>query len=701
MSFTLSTGNVVVANSSAAIISQTDTTATIRVTVSAYITDGWVYSTGVGAHITINGSTATRTVFGNGVGYYYAYEGAKTATYDVTINKTTASQNISWKAELYQYTDGTKQALKQTDTGTVAVKAKTSYSVTYNANGGTGAPAAQTKYYGTALTLSTTKPTRTGYTFSKWNTNASGTGTNYNAGASYSGNAALTLYAIWTANTYTITYNANGGTGAPGSQTKTHDVDLTLSSTKPTRTNYNFIGWATSATASTATYSAGGKFIANAATTLYAVWELAYTVPTITGYSVSRCTSNGTPNDFGTYAKVIFNWECCQITGQNNVSLVQIAYRVKGSTSAFTYITVSASGTKGSVNQVIGGGNLSTDNAYEIELIVVDTLKTSSNGTFIRRISIPMAKFILDFKAGGTGIAVGKPAELDNTFEVAKKTIFTGGGDLDVSSESSGRIIIGEPSGLHIAIDENEIQAKTNGTTAGSLLLNTVGGAVTAGGDLEVAGVTRMKGSASVTGETYHSASVYLSNTKRIGIANASGTYRSMVDMNANNQALFGYGGYSANEGQTYYDGNVVNIRSKGYIYMTSPSSGLTARVYGDNKTLWTGGHYMGPDHTADLSEAVSAQPNGIVLIWSQYSNGAVQNSSFVHHFIPKSHVKNNPGTSVFLTLTGIGAGVVGSKCVYVNDTTVTGHSINTAAGSDCSINYTNGFWVLRYVIGV
>ena len=43
MSFTLSTGNVVVANSSAAIVSQTDTTATIRVTINAYITDGLMY----------------------------------------------------------------------------------------------------------------------------------------------------------------------------------------------------------------------------------------------------------------------------------------------------------------------------------------------------------------------------------------------------------------------------------------------------------------------------------------------------------------------------------------------------------------------------------------------------------------------------------------------------------------------------------
>jgi len=86
-----------------------------------------------------------------------------------------------------------------------------SYTVSYNVNGGSGAPSSQTKYYGKSLTLSSTTPTRTGYTFGGWNTNSSGTGTNYSAGGSYTANASVTLYAKWTANTYTVTYDGNGG----------------------------------------------------------------------------------------------------------------------------------------------------------------------------------------------------------------------------------------------------------------------------------------------------------------------------------------------------------------------------------------------------------------------------------------------------------------------------------------------------------
>ena len=73
--------------------------------------------------------------------------------------------------------------------------------------------------------------------------------------------------------TYTVSYNANGGSGAPGSQTKIQDVALTLSTTKPTRSGYTFLGWATSSSATSAKYSAGGSYTSNAGVTLYAVWK--------------------------------------------------------------------------------------------------------------------------------------------------------------------------------------------------------------------------------------------------------------------------------------------------------------------------------------------------------------------------------------------------------------------------------------------
>ena len=85
------------------------------------------------------------------------------------------------------------------------------YTISYNANGGSNAPANQSKSRDNSINLSSSKPTRTGYTFVSWNTKSDGSGTTYKAGASYKDNADLTLYAQWRVNKVYIKLNANGG----------------------------------------------------------------------------------------------------------------------------------------------------------------------------------------------------------------------------------------------------------------------------------------------------------------------------------------------------------------------------------------------------------------------------------------------------------------------------------------------------------
>ena len=153
----------------------------------------------------------------------------------------------------------------------VTVTAPT-YTVTYNANGGSGAPGNQTKYYNTTLTLSSTKPTRSGHTFLGWSSSSSATSASYSAGSSYSSNADLTLYAVWKKNlTYTLSYNANGGSGAPSSQTGASSY--TISSTEPIKSGYTFLGWSTISSASSAIYKPGQTISVSSNTTLYAVWK--------------------------------------------------------------------------------------------------------------------------------------------------------------------------------------------------------------------------------------------------------------------------------------------------------------------------------------------------------------------------------------------------------------------------------------------
>ena len=136
------------------------------------------------------------------------------------------------------------------ETGGGETPTPTTYTVKYDANGGTGAPSNQTKKQGESLTISTVKPTKTGYTFTSWNTKKDGTGTKYDIGALYTVDAELTLYAQYKENTvtYTIKYDANGGENAPKEQTKTKGKELVLSTTVPTKEGYKFVNWNTKKT---------------------------------------------------------------------------------------------------------------------------------------------------------------------------------------------------------------------------------------------------------------------------------------------------------------------------------------------------------------------------------------------------------------------------------------------------------------------
>ena len=152
---------------------------------------------------------------------------------------------------------------------------ETDYTLSYSANGGSGAPSSQkgTGVGSYTFTISSTKPTRTGYTFLGWSLSSTATSASYQPGGSITLTANDTLYAVWKANTYTVSYNANGGSGAPASQTKTYGAPLTLSATKPTRAGHTFLGWNTKADGSGTSYAAGGSYTANAAATLYAQWQ--------------------------------------------------------------------------------------------------------------------------------------------------------------------------------------------------------------------------------------------------------------------------------------------------------------------------------------------------------------------------------------------------------------------------------------------
>ena len=126
------------------------------------------------------------------------------------------------------------------------------YYVTYNANGGSGAPAKQAFVFNSGAKISTTKPTRTGYTFVNWVYG----GTTFNPGdAIPSGWGSFTLKAQWKANSYTITYNGNGGSGSNQTQTVQYGTSWTTKGAIYSKDGYTQTSWNTQANGSGTRYS--------------------------------------------------------------------------------------------------------------------------------------------------------------------------------------------------------------------------------------------------------------------------------------------------------------------------------------------------------------------------------------------------------------------------------------------------------------
>lgn len=410
--------------------------------MASCITSQWSNSTSPQARLTVDAVNVNSSITNLNwkleyVGHGYPPHSYGGRAYTVTVaGETVASGNydINGLTGTYTIASGTKQVTRGTSnqtvsfslsfafnltwtgvysgtrsaSGSITVPARPSSIYSFDANGGSGAPSAVTKWGGIDFTFPTGRPSRAGHTFNGWFNSGINNGTLYQPGQTVGSlpDQAIIWYAWWTAYTYTVKYNANGGSGAPGQQTKTYGVTLTLSSTKPTRTNYTFKGWSTSSGSTTVAYAAGGSYTANATITLYAIWELNYTKPKITSITVDRCNSAGTLNDEGTYAKVSFKWSIDSTATLKDITVGYKPYKppgTPGSSGTFEETPITASGTSGTASKVFGGF-FDTETSYDIQIAVYD-----SKGSTIILSQLPPTHFIMDVSPQG-GIAFGGPA---------------------------------------------------------------------------------------------------------------------------------------------------------------------------------------------------------------------------------------------------------------------------------------------------
>jgi len=440
---------------------------TIRNTQSgATVAKRYTYSVKVAGTVIASGGVSLAT----GKSMTISISGSKTVTRGHSASTATLAITGSGAGGTIQ-----KPEVGGTVTASVSVPARPSYSVTYDANGGTGAPSGQTKWYGETLTLASAKPTRAGYVFYHWNTARNNGGTSYNPGGSYTGNAALALYAIWNpvvtydanggtgapssqtrtygealtlsttrptragyvfyhwstsatdagstfqpGGTYNldvsstlhaiwnpvISFDANGGTGAPSSQTKTYGEALTLTTSKPTRTGYTFARWTTAPDGSGSAYASGGRYASNSSATLYAQWTKDPDPPTIASLSVVRCDSTGTPQDEGTHCKVTCAWSIDTTNLSGNTATVTGSIKpASGSARTITFSS-GASGTGGTAVAVVP--DCGTDTQYAVTVTVTDSRTSTSRTDILTR-----AKFIFDIRAGGDAMGIGSAAPED------------------------------------------------------------------------------------------------------------------------------------------------------------------------------------------------------------------------------------------------------------------------------------------------
>ena len=205
------------------------------------------------------------------------------------------------------------------------------YTLNFNGNGGSAITSTKTVTYDSTYgTLASA--TRTGYTLAGWYTAASG-GTQITDSTKVTITDAQTLYAHWTANTYTVSYNANGGSVSPASKTVTYDSTYGTLAT-PTRTGYAFAGWFTAASGGTQ-ITTSTKVTITAEQTIYAHWTANdYTYSIV--YKSSNGTSLGTSSitkTFGTTNTVTPPAK----TGYTTPAAQSVAWDATSKTITFTY----------------------------------------------------------------------------------------------------------------------------------------------------------------------------------------------------------------------------------------------------------------------------------------------------------------------------------------------------------------------------
>ena len=175
---------------------------------------------------------------------------------------------------------------------------------------------------------------------------------------------------------------------------------------------------------------------------------------------------------------------------------------------------------------------------------------------------------------------------------------------------------------------------------------------------------------------------------KEVVTSGGVGTFFQLIHYNANGKAVAFCKMSEVDEGvefggQVYFDNAPV--------------------INGGQKTLWTGAEQMAEDEgSITLSESITKQANGVVLVFSRSGTNGAENWGFSCHFVPKAFITHFGGLGQAFILTQSQFGKMATKYLILNDQTIFGYATNNLSGtSSTGVSYDNSAFVLRAVIGV
>lgn len=396
------------------------------------------------------------------------------------------------------------------------------------------------------------------------------------------------------------------------------------------------------------------------ATASKTVTVLAYESPKITALTVKRCNSDGTASSSGAYLIATFSSGVTSLNSKNT-AVYKIQYKKKTDSS---YTTVTISGYADNYTVTNGTHIFAADASfsYDVILSVTDAFSLVSKSA-----EGPTTSKLFSVLHRGLGWAFGKVAEIEDALEVAwnlyvrKNAYITGdveatnveATNVKVTNEIYDKYGMRVRNGLavHTGSMENAIDPNT---TAEHLILTDV--------------------NVPISGFAY---------VHTMFTSDKSG---------ANNRAQIAIP-YSKSESmyhRYYYDGSWSAWKPTAYNHT--------------QKVLWSGEVYPNGDYAAVLSEAISSQPNGIMILFKRYdrTNWVQANDGLFWYFIPKYAAVNEPYSH---NMSGIhyGGQFAMSKFLYIKDTQIIGNSIdsNGETTSNCGIKINNWWFVMTKVIGV